>query len=285
VGDQYETDGEERRWAGLQPPVESQPMFNVPTVILVLIGLFALVHAGRSFLSPESDLVFLIEMAFIPARYVEGLLGSGLEGFTSFVTYNFLHGDLAHLGVNSIWMLAMGSAVAKRVGTLRFLLFSLICGMFAALAHLLTHFGEIVPVIGASGAISGHMAAAIRFIFSVPEGEHGAGMIHGNLRAIPLKPLSHSLKDGRVIAILAIWLLTNVVSGVGIIEVGAGESPIAWEAHIGGFVAGLLLFSLFDLPGNGKHEPGEPGEGLREDDKGPWFDPDDERSDQNNGSS
>lgn len=270
MGDQYEADGEGERWADLPPPVDSQPMFNVPTVILVLIGLFALVHAGRSFLSPESDLVFLIEMAFIPARYVEGLLGSGVEGFTSFVTYNFLHGDLAHLGVNSIWMLAMGSAVAKRVGTLRFLAFSLICGLFAALAHLLTHFGEIVPVIGASGVISGHMAAAIRFVFSVPEGPHGAGMMHSNLRAIPLKPLSQSLKDGRVIAILGIWLLMNVVSGVGVISVGADESPIAWEAHIGGFVAGLLLFSLFDLPGNGKHEAGRPDEELQDDDEGPW---------------
>ncbi len=229
----------------------AQPMFNVPTSILVLIGLFGLVHGLRSLLSPAQDLAFLIEMAFIPARYVDGLFSNGVAGFTSFVTYNFLHGDLTHLGINSIWMLAMGSAVAKRVGTLRFLLFSFVCGLFAALAHLVTHWGEIVPVIGASGAISGHMAAAIRFIFSVPSDRHGAGMLHGNLRAIPLKPLFLALQDGRVLAILAIWLMTNVVSGLGIISVG-DENPIAWEAHIGGFVAGLLLFSVFDFPGNGK---------------------------------
>ncbi len=235
------------------PPQTRQPMFNVPTTILVLIGLFGLIHAGRAFLTPEQDLVFLIKMAFIPARYVDGLWGSGVAGFTSFVTYNFLHGDLTHLGINSVWMLAMGSAVAKRIGGLRFLLFSFICGLFAAFAHLLTHFGEIVPVIGASGAISGHMAAAIRFIFSVPGNAQGAGMIHGNLRAIPLKSLALAMRDGRVIAILVIWFVTNVLSGIGIIAVGDEQNPIAWEAHIGGFLAGLLLFSLFDLPGNGKH--------------------------------
>ena len=230
---------------------QAQPMFNVPASILILITLFGLIHGARQLMSPEQDLAFLIEMAFIPARYVDGLLASGVSGFTSFVSYNFLHGDLTHLAINSVWMLAMGSAVAKRLGTLRFLLFSFVCGLFAAVAHLLMHYGEIVPVIGASGAISGHMAAAIRFIFSVPTNRHGAGMLHGDLRAIPLKPLSLALRDGRVLAILVIWLVTNVISGVGIISVG-DDNPIAWEAHIGGFVAGLLLFSFFDHPENGQ---------------------------------
>ncbi len=233
---------------------EDLPMFNVPSSILVLLVLFVVVHVGRAFLTPEQDLAFLIEMAFIPARYVDGILASGVTGFTSFITYNFLHGDLTHLGINSIWMLAMGSAVAKRVGTIRFFLFSFICGLFAALAHLVTHYGEIVPVIGASGAISGYMAAAIRFIFSVPSTAHGAGLIHGNLRSIRLKSLSEALKDGRVLAILGIWLVTNVLSGMGLMTT-SDDNPIAWEAHIGGFVAGLLLFSLFDRPDNA--EPDE----------------------------
>lgn len=251
MSDQFETYGKQA-WPHEMDPGTPQPMFNVPSSILILLALFAIVHGVRMLLTPEQDLRFLIEMAFIPARYVDGLLGSGVAGFTSFVSYNFLHGDLTHLGINSIWMLAMGSAVAKRIGTLRFFLFSLICGLFAAFAHLLTHFGEMIPVIGASGAISGHMAAAIRFIFSVPENARGAGMIRGDLRAIQLKSLPYALRDKRVIAILVIWMVTNVISGVGIIAVGAEENPIAWEAHIGGFVAGLFLFSLFDLPGNGK---------------------------------
>ncbi len=236
-----------------------EPVFNVPGVIVALLALFVLIHAGRALLAPEADLGFVIEMAFIPARYVDGLAASGLAGLTSFVTFNFLHGDLAHLAINSIWLLAMGSAVAKRIGTLRFLAFSFICGLFAALTHLFTHWGELAPVIGASGAISGHMAAAIRFVFSVPGDAHGAGLLRGNLRAIPLHPLTVALRDRRVIAILVVWLLTNVISGTGIVPLGE-DNPIAWEAHIGGFMAGLLLFSLFDLPGNGEQPGGDEGE-------------------------
>ncbi|MCF6199989.1 MAG: rhomboid family intramembrane serine protease [Hyphomicrobiaceae bacterium] len=245
--DQYETD--RRQQDPDQPMAEARvPMFNVPTVILVLIGLFALVHFGRSLLTPGQDLTFLIEMAFIPARYVDGLLASGLAGFTSFVTYNFLHGDVTHLGVNSIWMLAMGSAVAKRLGAWRFLAFSLVCSLFAAFAHLLTHWGELVPVIGASGAVSGHMAAAIRFIFSVPDHGHVNEEGRGELWAVPMKTLTETLKDSRVLGVLAIWLLMNILSGIGVLSMGQGDNPIAWEAHIGGFLAGLLLFSLFDHP-------------------------------------
>ncbi len=249
VADQYDTGGDHKDLN--QPlPEAPVPIFNVPTVVLVLLGLFALVHFGRTLLTPRQDLAFLIEMAFIPARYVDGLLASGLAGFSSFVTYNFLHGDITHLGVNSIWMLAMGSAVAKRLGAWRFLVFSFVCSLAAAFAHLLTHFGELVPVIGASGAVSGHMAAAIRFIFSAPDPRQAGHEGRGELWAVPLKTLGETLKDGRVLGVLVIWLLTNVLSGIGVLSMGQGDNPIAWEAHIGGFLAGLLLFSLFDHPDN-----------------------------------
>lgn len=226
-----------------------EPMFNVPGSIVALIVIFAVVHAVRMLLlSEEEDLTLLLATAFIPARYEHGLLASGVLGFTSPVTYNFLHGDLTHLGINSIWLLAMGSAVAKRIGDLRFLLFSLICGLFAALAHLVTHFGEVSPVIGASGAISGHMAAAIRFVFSVERDRAGVDMMRRDLRAIPLKPLHQVLGDPRVLGVLGIWLATNVITGMGVVPLAEEGTIIAWEAHIGGFAAGLLLFSLFDHP-------------------------------------
>ena len=84
----------------------------------------------------------------------------------TFVTYAFLHGDLNHLVFNSIWLLAFGSPVARRFGTWRFLVFfapSAAAG--GALVHLATHFGQLLPMIGASAAISGAMAAVTRFVF------------------------------------------------------------------------------------------------------------------------
>lgn len=256
MADQPEAD--KKTLADLEPRhYGHQPMFNVPSSVLVLLAIMGLVHGARTLMTPEQDLNFLVHMAFVPARYIDGLLASGLTGFTSFVTYNFLHGDMTHLVINSVWMLAMGSAVAKRIGNLRFVLFSFICGLFAALAHMLAHFGEVAPVIGASGAISGHMAAAIRFLFSVDNNREGARKLQSDLRSIPLKRLSMALRDARVIAILVIWLLTNVISGMGIIPMDDGSNLIAWEAHIGGFIAGLLLFSLFDPSNNGDKEETE----------------------------
>lgn len=238
-----------------------EPMFNVPGSIVALIALFALVHAVRMLLlSEDEDLTLLLAAAFIPARYEHGLLASGLLGFTAPVTYSFLHGDLTHLGINSVWLLAMGSAVAKRAGDLRFLLFSLICGLFAALAHLVTHFGEVSPVIGASGAISGHMAAAIRFVFSAEPSPAGARTMRRNLRAIALKPLHRALADPRVIGVLAVWLATNVATGMGVVPLTDEGAAIAWEAHIGGFLAGLVLFSLFDHPDAGMAAPVRPSD-------------------------
>lgn len=238
----------------LSSPHGRQPVFNVPFSIVLLIGLFMLVHAVRGLLTLQQDWWFVNQFGFVPVLFANGLWDAGLRGVLSFLTYNFLHGDSTHLIINSIWMLAMGSAVAKRVGDFRFYLFSFFCGLFAALAHLLTHYGEATPVIGASGAISGHMAAAIRFVFSVDNSREGSRLLHSDLASVPVKNLFQVLRDVRVLAILVIFVVTNVISGLGYINVTGEEGALlAWEAHIGGFIAGLVLFSLFDRPG----EPGK----------------------------
>ena len=84
------------------------------------------------------------------------------------VTYAFLHGDFVHLIFNSLWFLVFATAVARRVGTGRFLLLMLITTLGAAFMHLIFHWGSPVPVVGASGAVSGLMGAAFRFIFIDP---------------------------------------------------------------------------------------------------------------------
>jgi membrane associated rhomboid family serine protease len=115
-----------------------------------------------------------------------------------------------------------------------------------ALAHLLTHEHAVAPMIGASASVSGTMAAAIRFAFvrgsflSFNRGDADAAA------RVPALSLARALRDPRVLGFLAVWFSVNIVFGVASIAIGTEGASVAWQAHIGGFFAGLVLFSLFD---------------------------------------
>jgi membrane associated rhomboid family serine protease len=151
-----------------------------------------------------------------------------------------------HLGVNAVWLLPFGSAVARRFGALRFLAFYAVTAAAGALAFLVANAGEQSMVIGASAAISGTMAAAMRFAF-----QHGGplGMLRGDdddAYRVPAIPLIGMLRDGRVLIFLGVWFGINILFGLGSMPLTGSDQPVAWQAHIGGFLAGLLLFSWFD---------------------------------------
>ena len=164
----------------------------------------------------------------------------------TFVTYSLLHANLSHIGFNVLWLLPFGSALARRFGSLRFFVFLAVTAAAGALAHLATHEHALAPMIGASASVSGAMAAAIRFAFvrgsflSFSRGDGDAAA------RVPALPLWQALRDRRVLSFLAIWFGVNIIFGLGSIAVGSDAVSVAWQAHIGGFLAGLLLFSLFD---------------------------------------
>ncbi len=123
----------------------------------------------------------------------------------------------------------------------------LVMAAAGALAHLVTHLGEMEPMIGASAAISGAMAAAMRFVFQ-PDGP----VAHWRERSeaayrVPAATLTATLRDPRFLLFLGVWLGLNALFGFGTISFGteAGQE-IAWQAHVGGFFAGLFLFNAFD---------------------------------------
>ena len=239
----------------VKPP--SQPggreaAVNAPPVIVAFLALLILVHVVRRFLSPEADFQVLLTFAFMPARYDPSVIagldlpgGTGADVWT-FVTYTVLHGDWLHLAFNAIWLLAFGSAVAWRTGAARFIAFSVLCTTAGAALHLAFHYGEIAPVIGASAAISGYMAAAIRFMFQ-PGAPLGLFRIGGaDAFKIPAHGIVETLRDRRVALFLLVWFGVNLATGLGSIALGGESSQIAWEAHVGGFIAGLLAFPFFD---------------------------------------
>jgi len=228
-----------------------QPIFNVPVIIVCLLGSFVLVHGIRQFLDASADEWVLLRFAFTGARYVtapelQGAIWPGGLGaqIWTFFTHMFLHGDWVHLAINGFWMLAFGSVVARRFGAVRFLLFSLVTAAFGALGNLLAYWGQFALMVGASGAISGHMAGAIRLMFSAPGGL--ANLQGGDFSNIKVLPLRHLIFIRSAVIFVGVWLGLNFIVGVSGFGTGANINRIAWEAHLGGFLSGLLLFSLFD---------------------------------------
>lgn len=234
----------------MQPSRE--PILNVPGVLTLTLGLLIAVHILRSLIGAEQDLDLLVRFSFIPARYADGL-GEGWPGgqaaaIWSFVTYALLHGDVTHLGVNTIWLLAFGSPVAWRFGAVRFLLFVVLTAIGGSALHLLTHWGEALPMIGASAAVSGLTAAALRFIF-VLGGPLGAFRLRGpDAFRMPAMTLGAMFSHPQSLGFMLVWFAINFIYGAGASMIDPSGASIAWEAHIGGFVVGLLAFPLFDPP-------------------------------------
>lgn len=232
------------------PDAPREPLLTLPSALTAYIALIAVIHL-RVLLPPELDNWTIDVFGFIPKRYDSTLLnitfpgGNGAKVWT-FVTYSLLHANLSHIFFNVLWLLPFGSALARRFGAVRFYVFMAVTAAAGALAHLLTHEHAIAPMIGASASVSGTMAAAIRFAFvrgSFLSFNRGDAEVAAK---VPALSLSRALRDGRVLGFLAVWFGVNIVFGVGSIAIGSDGASVAWQAHIGGFVAGLMLFSLFD---------------------------------------
>lgn len=219
------------------------------TALLVVL---AAIHFARMLLPTDLGEWVVWAFGFVPARYDLPLAGVRFPGGAgakvwTFLTYAFLHADVSHIGFNALWMLPFGSALARRFGAARFFAFLAVTAIAGAFAHLATHPHEVAPMIGASAAVSGAMAASIRFAFasgsflSFRRPRDAESAAH-----VPALPLSQALRNPQVLAFLGVWFGVNIVFGMGSIAIGATPQSIAWQAHIGGFVAGLVLFSLFD---------------------------------------
>jgi len=234
----------------LPPDPPREPILTLPAALTAYVLLLAVIHL-RVLLPPEWENWTIDVFGFIPKRYDSTLLaidfpgGEGAKIWT-FVSYSLLHANLSHIGFNVLWLLPFGSALARRFGAVRFFLFMAVTAAAGALAHLLTHEHAVAPMIGASASVSGTMAAAIRFAFvqgsflSFSRGDADAAA------KVPALSLMRALRDPRVLGFLGVWFGVNIIFGVGSIAIGADGASVAWQAHIGGFFAGLVLFSLFD---------------------------------------
>jgi len=231
-------------------PPDRQPIFNLPAVIVGLLVLLFGIQAILSFaLNVYTRDLIIWDFGFVPAGVTApgtlppGVVTGGARIWT-FLTYALLHGGWAHVGFNGLWLAAFGSPLAWRFGTARFLLFSAAGALAGALFHLAIYPTSPVPLVGASAAISAHMAGAARFVFA-----SGGPMWRPAGTAayrLPAPPLTTVMRDRRVLIFLGAWFGLNLLFGISVISRAITSSAIAWDAHIGGFLVGLLLFPLFD---------------------------------------
>lgn len=216
-----------------------EPIFNLPPIVIAIIGACVVIHLMREYvLSPDQDFALLLRAAFIPIRY-SGQYDLDIWAFTSPLTYAFLHGGFAHLAINMVWLAAFGSPLANRLGVLRFSLFFAVTSLAAVALHYVLHSMDQAPLVGASGAISGMMGAAARFSFQIDR-SHGKPAFAG----APL-PIRDVFRSRTAMTFLGVWMIINLVTGVVGFTPGV-DNQIAWEAHIGGFLAGFLGIRFFD---------------------------------------
>ncbi|MER9854490.1 MULTISPECIES: rhomboid family intramembrane serine protease [unclassified Mesorhizobium] len=216
-----------------------EPVFNLPPVVLAVIGICVVVYLLQQYVLGESQqMTLLYDGAFIPVLYT-GQYGFDWFLFSRPFTYAFMHGGFAHIAINMVWLAAFGSPLANRLGTLWFALFFAATGLASVALFCAIHpYGE-APLVGASGAISGMMGAAARFGFRTDRSAGKAAF------AGPVLPIAFVLRLRGVVIFLAMWMVINLATGLLGFAPGV-DGQIAWEAHIGGFFAGFFGLHWFD---------------------------------------
>ena len=220
------------------PLHDDNPTQTAPVLTVTLIVICIAVYLWQWSLGPvQAQAVYALGV--IPAIIFDhARLPSELEWVAPVltpVTSMFLHGGFMHLAVNMLYLWIFGNNIEDAMGRGRFLVFYLLCGIAAVLAQALPDTHSSVPMIGASGAISGVLGAYL--------------LLYPRARVLVVVPLGFFLHTMRLSAgiVLVIWFAMQIFSSL-----AAGSGPgVAWFAHIGGFVAGLVLVPLFkrrDVP-------------------------------------
>ena len=151
-----------------------------------------------------------------------------LPFWSTLLTSMFLHGGWMHLGGNMLYLWIFGDNLEKVMGAARFLAFYLICGLAASFAHIVFGPGSSVPAVGASGAISGVLGG---YLLLFPHNRVRV-LTRGGIAQVP------------ALVVLGFWIVIQMINGVGSVTATTETAGVAYMAHIGGFIAGLVLVKL-----------------------------------------
>jgi membrane associated rhomboid family serine protease len=203
------------------------PSRTTPGVTIALIVLNVLVYLFQLMLTERGQDAFLMAFGVVPAYF----------SIVSMFTSMFVHGGLAHLAGNMLFLWIFGDNVEDRLGHGRFIAFYLLCGVAAALAQISLNPDSVVPMVGASGAIAGVMGAYL--------------VLYPRSRVLMLFPFPVFLFELPAIVFLVVWFFVQFLNGVNqlpIFEKDAISGGVAFWAHVVGFVAGLILVVFMKRP-------------------------------------
>jgi membrane associated rhomboid family serine protease len=215
------------------PLRDSIPSRSFPVVNTLLIVANVLVFLFEVSMGPQALNRFIFVFGAVPARF---WAVGGLAGWLTIFTSMFLHGGWLHLLSNMLALYIFGDNIEDRMGHGRYLVFYLLGGVLAGLAHLIAYASSEIPTVGASGAIAAILGAYL--------------VLFPRSRVLTLIPIFVFVQIIEIPAIiyLGFWFLSQLLSGSLALAANTFQGGgVAWWAHIGGFVGGAVLVGLFTL--------------------------------------
>jgi membrane associated rhomboid family serine protease len=211
------------------PLKDNIPSSRIPLITIGLIVINVLVYLNQLTLPPRAALRFVYLYGLIPVEISQWqlLVPHPVPLYGTILTSMFVHGGLFHLAGNMLYLWIFGDNVEDRLGRVRYLLFYLLSGVGAAAAQILSDPHSKIPMVGASGAISGVLGAYL--------------LLYPHARVVTLVFFGWLVRviEIRALIVLGFWIVVQLVSGL--LTWGAQVGGVAWFAHVGGFVAGLVM--------------------------------------------
>jgi membrane associated rhomboid family serine protease len=209
------------------------PTREIPVVNYTLICLNVIIYLLMALAGPATQEAIVARFAMVPAHFADGVtLAELLTIFTSM----FMHAGLAHIGGNMIYLWIFGDNVEDRLGHIQYLIFYLAGGVVASLTHLATNWGSELPTVGASGAIAAVLGA---YLLLFPASGIATWVPIGHFYRLTTVPAA---------IVLGFWFVYQLFEGVMSFG-GADVGGVAFWAHVGGFVAGILMTVMLTLGG------------------------------------
>ncbi|MBN1562084.1 rhomboid family intramembrane serine protease [candidate division KSB1 bacterium] len=209
------------------PIRDDNPRRLFPTLTITIIAINVAVFIYQWRLSPDDSMAFLYHFGAVPGKIVQG------RQLYAIFSSMFLHGGLMHIAGNMLYLWIFGDNIEGICGHGRFILFYLVCGVIAFSSHFIFDPASDIPMVGASGAISGILGA---YLVRFPRAR-----VHIIVPLFPVVWLWRRL-EWPAFVVLGLWFLLQILNAF-ISSTGGG---VAWFAHVGGFVGGVVLIKLFE---------------------------------------